>query len=259
MNNSNIDIDIMKPGFGENVLQKVRETNSPQFFEVSINEKALLEILHKERKLNRQEKIVLEHVIVKKKYFFRFVKRTFDIVSSLIGIACSLIPMLIIAIFIKLNSKGPIIFKQERLGLNGKPFTVYKFRSMYFDSEKNGAQWAEQNDPRVTKVGRFLRKTRLDELPQFFNIFLGNMSFIGPRPERKIFYDIFEEYIVGFNQRLKVKPGLTGWAQVNGGYDLLPEEKIIYDLEYIKKQSFLMDIKCIIKTFKVLFTHNGAR
>lgn len=260
MNNN--DLDIATYGFRENVLQETAPVNFPQYeTPVAVNEAGITEPLHTEHDLTEQENIktVLEPVAVKKKFLFLFVKRSFDIASSLIGIACGFIPMIIIAVFIKLNSKGPVIYKQERLGLNGKPFMLYKFRSMYDDAEKNGAKWADKDDPRITGVGRILRKTRLDELPQFFNILFGHMSFVGPRPERKIFYDKFEEYIVGFSQRLKVKPGLTGWAQVNGGYDLLPEEKIIYDMEYIKKQSLFMDIKCIFKTLKVLFTHNGAR
>ncbi len=190
---------------------------------------------------------------------YAFIKRTFDIAASLIGAVLAVIPMLFIALAIRLDSKGPVFFTQERLGKDGKPFRLYKFRSMRVDAEKNGAQWAAKNDERVTRVGGFLRKTRLDELPQLWNILAGEMSFVGPRPEREVFYEEFEKHIRGFKQRLMVKPGLTGWAQVNGGYDLGPEEKIVYDVEYIKNASIRMDLKCILKTVGIVFSHDGAR
>lgn len=186
-------------------------------------------------------------------------KRAIDIVFSLVAIIVCLIPMLIIALIVKIDSRGSIIFKQERLGKGGKPFTMYKFRTMKINAEENGPQWADTNDKRCTKVGSVLRKCRLDELPQFFNILRGEMSFVGPRPERPCFYEKFEKYIHGFKNRLVVKPGLTGLAQVNGGYDLKPEEKIVYDIEYIKTRSIWMDIKLIFKTLAVLFTRKGAR
>lgn len=127
------------------------------------------------------------------------------------------------------------------------------------DAEKDGAVWASEDDPRVTAVGKIMRKSRLDELPQLVNIIKGDMSIVGPRPEREIFYDEFEKTIPFFRERLYVKPGLTGWAQVNGGYNLKPSEKIIYDIEYIQKRNFLFDLKCIMLTIKVLFTWDGAR
>jgi lipopolysaccharide/colanic/teichoic acid biosynthesis glycosyltransferase len=136
---------------------------------------------------------------------------------------------------------------------------MYKFRSMYMDAEKYGPQWAERIDWRCTRVGRFLRKTRLDELPQIWNILRGEMSIVGPRPERAYFYEQFGTYIHGFHNRLVVKPGLTGWAQINGGYDLKPEEKIFFDMEYIEKQSLALDLECILRTVKLIFTHEGAR
>ncbi len=193
------------------------------------------------------------------KRIYSIIKRLFDIVLSVFGIIVTFIPMLIISIAIKCDSKGPIIFKQERLGYKGRPFYIYKFRSMKANAEENGAKWAEKNDDRVTKVGKFLRNSRLDELPQLFNILGGQMSLVGPRPERAIFYKEFKSYIDGFDQRMLITPGLTGFAQINGGYDLLPEEKIIFDIEYIKKRSISMDIKLILETILVVFTHNGAR
>jgi len=190
---------------------------------------------------------------------YYFVKRLFDFLFALLTGLALLIPMLIIALLVKLDSKGPAVFRQERLGLNGKPFTIYKFRSMRLDAEVNGPKWADKDDDRCTKLGRLLRKTRLDELPQVINILRGDMSWVGPRPERVYFYDEFETYIPGFRQRLQVKPGLTGHAQVHGGYDLSPEEKLVYDMEYIEKQSLRLDLACVVKTVRLIFTHEGAR
>lgn len=191
--------------------------------------------------------------------FYQKVKRLMDFCFAVfLGIIC-IIPMGIIAILIKLDSPGPVIFAQERLGKDGQPFMIYKFRSMKIDAEKLGPQWAHKEDSRCTKLGRVLRKFHLDELPQLWNIFIGEMSFIGPRPERACFYVEFAKYIPEFEHRLIVLPGLTGWAQVNGGYDLKPEEKIVYDEEYIYKQSFGFDCLCLIKTCWILLTQNGAR
>ena len=201
----------------------------------------------------------MSQVVVAGSKEFLIVKRLFDVVVAFVALAVLYIPMLIIALVIRLDSAGPALFMQERLGKNGKPFIMIKFRSMRMDAEANGPQWAEKNDYRCTKVGRFLRKSRLDELPQLVNILLGEMSFVGPRPERACFYDEFEKYIPHFRQRLLVQPGLTGLAQVNGGYELKPEEKIVFDLKYIENRSAKMDIKCIWKTVLVVFSHDGAR
>lgn len=192
-------------------------------------------------------------------WWYAFIKRSADVFVSLLVAVLGLLPMAVIALMIKLDSKGPIIFRQERLGRDGKPFIMLKFRSMRIDAEQNGPQWAEKADERCTKVGCILRKTRLDELPQFWNILKGDMSLVGPRPERPYFYDQFETYIHGFHHRLAVRPGLTGWAQVSGGYDLSPEEKIVYDMEYIRDMSIKMDLRCIVRTVRLVFTHEGAR
>lgn len=198
--------------------------------------------------------------VIKKKPFYSFVKRSFDIVVSLLGLIVMALPMFVIAIAIKLNSKGPVFYSQERLGLNGKKFMLTKFRTMRADAEKNGAQWSDgDKDDRITKVGAFLRKTRLDEIPQLWACFVGTLSIIGPRPEREVFYNEFEKHVHGFSERLKVKPGLTGLAQVNGGYDLRPEEKVKLDVEYIKTRSLWLEIKILFKTVVVVFTHDGAK
>lgn len=200
-----------------------------------------------------------EDVIVSGSWFYLRTKRLFDVVVALICLVILFVPMVFIGAWVWLDSRGPALFKQERLGKDGVPFTMYKFRTMYITAEENGPQWAQPDDERCTKLGWRLRKTRLDELPQLFNILKGDMSFVGPRPERQCFYEIFETYIPGFHLRMMVRPGLTGHAQVNGGYDLLPEEKIVYDMEYIRKRSWKMDLQCMLKTVEVIFTHNGAR
>ena len=197
---------------------------------------------------------------IKFKPFYSFVKRGFDIVACFMALCVFALPMLIVAIVIKLTSKGPVFYAQDRLGLNGKTIKVVKFRSMVADAEKNGAKWSDgDDDNRITKFGAFIRKTRIDELPQLWSCIIGDMSLIGPRPERDIFYDAFEEHVHGFRQRLKVKPGITGLAQVNGGYDLRPEEKIIYDIEYIKNRSLWLELKILFKTVAVIFSHDGAK
>ena len=197
--------------------------------------------------------------VLRQKKLYLITKRVFDIVCSFLGLLILAIPMVIIALIITIDSPGAPIFKQERLGKGGNPFVIYKFRTMNHDAEVNGPKWADKEDKRCTRFGAFLRKTRLDELPQLWNILVGDMSFVGPRPERQYFYEQFEKYIVGFSNRLVVTPGLTGYAQVNGGYELEPEEKIVYDMEYIENRSVLMDIKCLAKTVSLIFTHEGAR
>lgn len=206
---------------------------------------------------SEEGKLGSETILIDKGYIA--VKRGFDIAVSFFGGIILLIPMLMIALAIKMDSPGEALFKQERLGKGGVPFVMYKFRSMRVDAEAEGPQWAKENDERCTKVGRFLRYTRLDELPQLWNILKGEMSFVGPRPERAYFYDKFEKEVFGFRNRLMVTPGLTGWAQINGGYELHPKEKLEYDMEYIKNRNWRMDLKCIVKTVKLIFTHEGAR
>lgn len=190
---------------------------------------------------------------------YRFCKRLMDICGSLGALTLLGVPMLLITLLLMRETHGSPIYSQVRLGLNEKPFRIYKFRTMRMNAEEQGPRWAIENDERTTEIGRHLRNSRMDELPQLFNILLGQMSFVGPRPERPEFYDAFDTYITGFRQRMMVKPGLTGLAQVNGGYDLLPEEKILYDIEYMKNQSIRMDLICILKTVSVVLGHHGAR
>lgn len=190
---------------------------------------------------------------------YRFVKRAFDIVSCGCALVVLAIPMGIVALKIKSESPGPAIYAQRRVGKDGKVFDVYKFRSMYIDAEARGAQWAKGDDPRVTPFGQFMRRTRLDEVPQFWNIVKGDMSLIGPRPERPAFCEEFEKRIHGWHYRTCVRPGLSGLAQVTGGYELLPKEKVMLDLKYIETRSVAQDLKIIMKTLGVVKTGEGAR
>ena len=189
----------------------------------------------------------------------RFFKRIFDIVISSVGIILSSPIMIIAAITVKFTSKGPIFYSQERVTLRNKIFKIFKFRTMRVDAEEEtGPVISGENDPRVTKVGGFLRKYRVDELPQLFNVLLGEMSFVGPRSERPYFVDQFSKEIPGYIHRSNVKAGLTGFAQVFGSYDTTPEDKLRYDLIYIRNYSLLLDIKLIMQTLKVVLTGNTA-
>ena len=187
------------------------------------------------------------------------VRRVLDIILSLICLTITLPLILFTALLIKIESQGPILYVQQRVGHKGKYFNMYKLRSMRSDAESNGPKWAEKNDNRVTKIGGLIRICRIDELPQLINVLIGDMSFIGPRPERPFFTAQFHSDIPDFLTRLSVKPGLTGWAQVNGGYDITPSEKLLLDLYYVENKSFKLDVIIIIKTLKVIFTGEGAR
>lgn len=182
-----------------------------------------------------------------------FVKRAMDIVISLIGIVIAAPFMLLIALAIKLYDRGPVLYKQERITKDGKPFMIYKFRSMTVHSEDEGARLAAKGDSRVTPVGRLIRAIHFDELPQLFNILKGDMSVVGPRPERQIIADQYTEEIPEFVLRLKVKAGLTGYAQVYGKYNTTPYDKLKLDLTYIENYSVWMDVKILFLTFKILF------
>ena len=179
------------------------------------------------------------------------VKRVSDIVLSVLAILLSAPVLLLVAVLIKLGSKGPVIFRQERVGLDGEEFEMLKFRSMRVDAEdKTGPVWANKNDDRKTRLGAFLRKTSVDELPQLFNVLKGDMSLVGPRPERPVFVEEFKKSVPQYMLRLKMKAGLTGWAQVNGWRgDTSLNKRIEFDLYYIKNWSLLFDLKIILMTF----------
>ncbi len=186
---------------------------------------------------------------------YRRLRRVADVLVAAIGLFITAPLMLLTAIVIKLESKGPVFYSQERVGLHDRPFRIIKFRSMRTDAEKNGAVWASKNDPRVTRVGRFIRKTRIDELPQFINVLRGEMGIVGPRPERPQFVEQLEKQIPHYSQRHLVKPGITGWAQVRYPYGASVEDarmKHQYDLYYIKTQSLLLDVVVLFETLRVV-------
>lgn len=181
-------------------------------------------------------------------------KRLFDIVASCLGIAVLSPMMLFVAFLIKMYDGGPVLYKQERLTMNGKTFMVYKFRSMVVNAEKDGiARLAKHGDNRITPIGSVIRKLRIDELPQLFNVVKGDMSIVGPRPERPEIAAQYEKTIPEFKYRLKFKAGLTGYAQVLGRYNTTPYDKLMWDLMYIEGYSFLLDLRLIMMTIKILF------
>lgn len=207
----------------------------------------------------------IDMIFFREKDYQFTIKRVLDIVSSLIGIVVLLPLFMIIPILIKLDSNGPIIFKQVRVGKDGKHFVIYKYRTMICgaDGKKEveipedigGFIIQEKNDSRITKLGAFLRKTSLDEIPQLFNVFIGNMSIVGPRPEVP---EIEKHFPKKYKQRVLVLPGITGLAQINGRGELPLKKKIEYDLEYIKNFTVLLDLKIILKTIGYVLQQEGA-
>ena len=184
----------------------------------------------------------------------RFAKRTIDLILSLLAIIVTSPIMIIVALLIKMYDGGPALFKQKRLTIDGKIFDVYKFRSMIVDAEKDGvARLASKNDNRITPIGKFIRKVRLDELPQLLNILKGDMSIVGPRPERPEIAEEYGKVMPEFSYRLKVKAGLTGYAQILGKYNTTPKDKLLLDLMYIEKYSLFLDFKLMLMTIKILF------
>ncbi len=193
----------------------------------------------------------------------RITKRVVGFLISIVMLALLWPLLLIVALAIKLDSRGPVLFKQERVGENGEPFTLYKFRSMRADAEKEtGPVWAEENDPRITRVGKIIRRLRIDEFPQLWNVLKGDMSFVGPRPERSFFVEQLKKKIPYYNERFTVKPGVTGWAQIRYPYGATENdalEKLKYDLYYIKNMSAVMDLMVIFHTVKTVLLSRGSR
>jgi exopolysaccharide biosynthesis polyprenyl glycosylphosphotransferase len=179
----------------------------------------------------------------------RVAKRAFDITFSLLAILITSPLMLATLLAVRLSSRGPVLYRQERMGMDGRTFPILKFRTMRMDAEHSGAMMASKEDPRRTSIGTFLRKYSLDELPQFFNVLLGDMSLVGPRPERPVFIEEFKRQIPRYHLRHKVKAGITGWAQINGlrGQTCI-QKRIEYDLYYIENWSLLMDLKILVRT-----------
>jgi len=193
----------------------------------------------------------------------RIVKRSADLILSFVMLILCLPVIIVTAVLIKIDSRGPVFFSQERVGEKGRGYRVHKFRSMVADAEKlSGPVWAQTDDARVTRVGRFIRQWRIDELPQLWNVLKGEMSFVGPRPEREFFVKKLEEILPFYTIRFTVKPGITGWAQVSYGYGASVDdalEKLNYDLFYIKNMTTLMDLMIVLQTIKIVIFGKGAR
>nr|WFN99280.1 sugar transferase [Staphylococcus aureus] len=206
-----------------------------------------IEAVHNNKDYAYQRKLdTLEEV--KKGYFP--IKRAIDLILSIFLLFLTLPIMVIFAIAIVIDSPGNPIYSQIRVGKMGKLIKIYKLRSMCKNAEKNGAQWADKDDDRITNVGKFIRKTRIDELPQLINVVKGEMSFIGPRPERPEFVELFSSEVIGFEQRC---------AQIQGGYDLTPQQKLKYDMKYIHKGTLMMELYISIRTLMVVITGEGSR
>lgn len=201
-----------------------------------------------------------DHFAADRKIAYETLKRIVDILVAAIILPLSVLTGILIVFSIKLGDRGPIFYAQRRVGRHGQVFVMYKFRTMRSDAEKGGAQWTVENDPRVTRLGRFLRKARLDELPQLINVFKGEMSFVGPRAERPEFHEILKKEIPFYERRYLIKPGLTGWAQINYTYGSSVEDtqvKLAYDLYYLKNRSFIFDLGVILKTIDLVLRGLG--
>ena len=251
-----IAIESSEHKYIETILNKLSDTNMmikviPDMYDILTGSVKLSSI-------NDAPLIIVSKDVLEPKQVI--LKRTFDIVVSL----CCLILLspvyLVIALIIKLTSNGPVFYSQERIGLHARPFTIYKFRSMYQGAEKNGPALASKDDTRITRVGKFLRKSRMDELPQFFNVLIGTMSLVGPRPERRFFIDQIIQRNPQYTYLHKIKPGITSWGQVKYGYAENVEQmvrRMKYDILYIENMSFLLDLRIIIYTVLIVFQGRG--
>ena len=190
---------------------------------------------------------------------YRIAKRAADVAVSACGLVVLAVPMAAVAVAVRLDSPGPAIYRQVRVGKGGRPFAICKFRTMRWDAEAAGARWADADDERATRVGRVLRRHHLDELPQLWNVLKGDMSLVGPRPERPAFCELFEERLQGWGQRTLVRPGITGLAQVVGGSAMLPADKVLLDLEYIERRGAVLDLSLALRTLGAVARGDGGR
>jgi exopolysaccharide biosynthesis polyprenyl glycosylphosphotransferase len=198
----------------------------------------------------------------KRGIFVKAAKRAFDLLACSIGLAVTLPLLALIGLLIKLDSPGPAFYRQVRVGLRAQPFMIWKFRSMFTDAEKSGARWTSEEDPRISRVGWYLRKWRLDEIPQLINVIRGEMSLVGPRPERPIFVQDLRRIIPFYDLRHAVRPGITGWAQTQFRYGASAEDshvKLQYDLYYVKYLSIRLDLRILLETVRVILRSQGAR
>jgi lipopolysaccharide/colanic/teichoic acid biosynthesis glycosyltransferase len=189
-------------------------------------------------------------------------RRSRDVAGSVVLLILSLPMLMVVACLIKLDSPGPLLYRQERVGLNGRIFTLYKLRSMRIDAESDGPRWAAKGDKRVTRVGLFIRAFRIDEVPQLLNILRGDMSLVGPRPERPCFVEQLSQIIPHYGDRATILPGITGWAQINYPYGASVEDarvKLTYDLHYVRNQTLLLDMYILMMTVRVVLFRIGAR
>lgn len=237
--------DILKYCYSESIRTYV----TPKITDVILRGAESIHLFDTPLLLSRSQGLTIEQ---------RFVKRTMDIVCSLVGIIVLSPFMIIAALIIKLYDKGTVFYTQERLTRDGKKFEIIKFRSMRTDSEADGARLAMKDDDRITPFGRFMRATHFDEIPQLFNILMGDMSIVGPRPEREEIAEQYKEVIPEFPMRLKVKAGLTGYAQVYGKYNTTPYDKVKLDITYIENYSFWLDLKLLLMTVKVIFQKENS-
>lgn len=218
----------------------------PQFYEITLFESRLI---------NFNDLMVFMLDRLGLTFEQRFVKRFFDIIVSLLALILASPFLLISILLVRITSPGPVIYRQERVTIDNTSYYIYKLRTMRTDAETvTGPVISGRNDPRVTPIGRFLRRSKLDEVPQFFNVLIGEMSVVGPRSERPVFVEQFQKEIPAYSQRFAVKAGITGLAQIAGSYDTTPEDKLRYDLLYIKNYSILQDIKIIFQTIRAVFT-----
>lgn len=239
-----------------NIIKNCAEINKPVYLFPSLYELALVDF--KMTQIN--DLLVFKLDNIQLTYEQKFMKRILDLIVSILGLVVLSPILIVISIIIKIYDGGPIFYRQERVTQNNKTFNLYKFRTMIVNAEKQtGPVFASDKDPRITPLGRFLRATRIDEFPQLFNVLKGDMSIVGPRPERPFFVEQFNEEVAAFKYRVSVKAGITGLAQILGTYSTSPETKAKYDLFYIKKYSLLLDLKIIFNTISIMFMKDSSK